>query len=199
MHAGPPTIPFRFNDETHEYLSVDTGEVFPHITGMLEATGWIDDRWYTEESSDRGTAVHQLTADYDLGALRVTHDEPRTTFRGYLLAHVKAVSIARPRWLAIEEPLVHPVFRFGGRLDRDCVVYGLRSTWEIKSGVPTRSHQVQTALQAIMLGHFAGLPPESIGRFCEYVRDKGKFKVERHVERRDFDEAQRVIRVCCGR
>src|SRR5574341_1863405 len=47
-------LPFRFDALNHEYLSVATGEVFPHITGMLEQTGWIDDRWYTEESSDRG-------------------------------------------------------------------------------------------------------------------------------------------------
>jgi hypothetical protein len=193
----PRTLPFRFDALNHEYLSVDTGEVFPHITGMLEQTGWIDDRWYTEESSDRGTAVHKLTADYDLGALHV--ESCQSKHRGYLLAHVKAVSIAKPKMLAVEEPLVHPVFRFGGRPDRDCIAYALRSTWEIKSGAPERAHQVQTALQAILIGHVANLPPESIGRFCEYVGDKGKFKVERFVDRRDFDEARRVIRTCCGR
>src|SRR5574341_49547 len=192
-------LPFRFDALNHEYLSVATGEVFPHITGMLEQTGWIDDRWYTEESSDRGTAVHKLTADFDLGALKVTADEPKTRFRGYLLGHVKAVSIARPKMLAVEEPLVHPVLLFGGRPDRECIVYNLRAVWEVKSGAPERAHQYQTALQAILIGHFAGLPPESIGRFVEYVKDKGKFKVERHVERRDFDMARDIIRQCCGR
>jgi len=188
---------FRFDPGPHEYLDIETGEVFPHITGMLEQTGWIDDRWYTEESSDRGTAVHKLTADYDLGALHVESCQSR--FRGYLLGHVKAVSIARPKWLHIEEPFVHPVFRYGGRPDRDCIAYNLRSTWELKSGAPERAHQVQTALQAILIAVEANLPPESIGRFCEYVKDNGKFKIERHVDRRDFDEARRVIRACCGR
>jgi hypothetical protein len=193
----PATSPlFRFDAGAHEYLDIETGEVFPHITGMLETTGWIDDRWYTEESSDRGTAVHQLTAAYDLGALHVESCQSR--FRGYLLGHVKAVSIARPKWLHIEEPMVHPVFRFGGRPDRDCIAYGLRATWELKSGDPERSHQIQTALQAILIAVDANLPPESIGRFCEYVKDKGKFKVERFIDRRDFDEARRIIRACCG-
>lgn len=196
MSAGAvATLPFRFDALNHEYLDIDTGECFPHITGMLERTGWIDDRWYTEESSDRGTAVHRLTADYDLGSLHVESCQSR--HRGYLLAHVKAVSIARPKMLAVEEPLVHPLLRFGGRPDRDCLAYDLRAVWEIKSGGPERAHQVQTALQAILVGHFAKLPPESIGRFCEYIKDKGRFKVERHADRRDFDEARRVIRACC--
>ena len=194
VQAG--TVLFRFDADTHEYVDIETGEVFPHCTGMLETTGWIDDRWYTEESSDRGTAVHQLTASYDLGALHV--ESCQSQFRGYLLGHVKAVSIARPKWLHIEEPMVHPVFRYGVRPDRDCIAYGLRSTWEIKSGGPERAHQIQTALQAIAIAAEAKLPPESIGRFCEYVKGKGKFKVERHVDTRDFAEARRVIRACCG-
>lgn len=188
---------FRFDPAQHEYLDIETGELFPHITGMLEQTGWIDDRWYTEESSDRGTAVHQLTAAYDLGALHV--ESCQSQHRGYLLGHIKAVDIARPKWLHVEEPLVHPAYRFGGRPDRDCIVYNLRATWEIKSGDPERSHQIQTALQAVLIAMEANLPPEAVGRFACYLKAKGKFKVERHVDRRDFNEARRVIRACCGR
>ncbi len=190
---------FRFDRVNHEYISADTGEVFPHITEMLERTGWIDDRWYSEESSDRGTAIHKLAAEFDLGTLRVTPQEPKTIFRGYLLAHVKAMAIARPKMLAVEEPLVHPTLRFGGRPDRDVFVYDLRAVWELKSGAAERAHQVQTALQAILIAPFAQLPPEAVARFVEYVKDKGKFKVEHHVDRRDFDEARRIIRTCCGR
>lgn len=189
------SLPFRFDASSHTYTDLRTGEELCHITGMLEQTGWIDRRWYTEESSDRGVAIHKLTADYDLGALHV--ESCQSPFRGYLLGHVQAVSRACPTWLAVEEPLVEPKWRFGGRPDRDCIVYGMRSTWEIKSGQPERAHQVQLALQAILLGGLAGLPPESIGRFCEYVKDNGKFAVERFTDRRDVDEAYRVIRECC--
>lgn len=192
---GAATLPFRFDADTHEYLSVETGEVFPHITGMLERTGWIDDRFYSEESSARGIAVHRLTADYDLGSLDVA--SCTSIFRGYLLGHVAAVSIVQPGWLAVEEPLVHRTLRFGGRPDRDCYITNrLRAVWEVKSGVPDRAHQVQTAMQAILVADLDGLPPDSIGRFCCYLKGKGKYKVEQHRSRRDFDEAYRVIREC---
>jgi len=191
------TIPaFRFDAANHDYINLATGESYPHITGMLEQTGWVDDRWYTEESSERGTAVHRLTADYDLKALDVASCTSR--FRGYLLAHVQAVTTVRPTMLAVEEPLVHPVLLFGGRPDRDCLVYKLRATWEVKTGSPERSHQIQTALQAILLAVESKIPAAAMGRFCCYVKDKGKFKVVEHKDRRDFDEAYRVVRTCTG-
>lgn len=187
-------LAFRFDASRHDYIDAVTGECYPHITGMLEATGWIDDTWYTEESSERGVAVHRVTADYDMDALDVA--SCISPYRGYLLAHVKVMGIMRPKILAVEEPLVHPLFRFGGRPDRDVLVHRLRSVWEIKSGLAARSHGIQTALQAILVGYEAQLPPESIGRFCCYIKDKGKFKLEEHTSRRDFDEANRIIKEC---
>jgi hypothetical protein len=190
-------LAFRFDARNHDYINIDSGETFPHITGMLQQTGWIDDTWFTEESSDRGTAVHRLTADYDLNALDVASCV--SPFRAYLLSHVKVVSIMQPDWIAVEEPLVHPHFRFGGRPDRDCFVRHARATWEVKSGEPERSHQIQTALQAILLSTEAQLPPQSIVRYCCYVKPKGMAKLVEHINKRDFDEAYRVIRECTGR
>ena len=54
-------VPFRFDAIRHSYTELATGEERPHITGMLERTGWVDEEWFTEESSERGTAVHSLT------------------------------------------------------------------------------------------------------------------------------------------
>lgn len=185
---------FRFNADAHEYIDLASGEVLPHITGMLERAGWIDDRWYTEESSARGTAVHRLTADYDLGALDVASCE--SIFRAYLLGHVKCMSILKPKVLAVEEPMAHRTLRFGGRPDRDVITFGARGTLEIKSGGPERGHQIQTALQAILIADEAGLPPESLTRHALYLKPNGKFKLEEHKNRKDFDEAYRVIREC---
>jgi hypothetical protein len=185
------SLAFRFNARDHEYLDVETGELFPHITGMLELAGLIDDRWYTEESALRGTSVHRLTADYDLGSLDV--ESCTSIFRGFLLAHVAVVGIMTPTWLGVEEPLVHPTLRFGGRPDRDCLVNGIRSVWEVKSGPPEPAHRVQTALQAILVAHEAQLPADTIGRFCCYLTGEGKYKLQEHRERTDFDRAYRII------
>jgi hypothetical protein len=188
---------FRFDAQHHDYIDLETGDVMPHITGMLERAGLIDDTWYTEESSARGTAVHKLTADYDLGALDVATCVSR--YRGYLLGHVTAMQILQPEILSVEEPIVHPVHRFGGRPDRDVIIRRLRGVLEIKSGGEEKSHQIQTALQAELVALEAGIPPEGLQRTCLYLKDKGKFKVVEHKDRRDFDEARRVIRLCCGR
>lgn len=193
-------LEFRFDRGAHVYTALDTGEELPHITGMLERTGWIDDLWFTEESSDRGTAVHELTADYDLGALDPAQCVSK--FRGYLLAYVEARRrLPGLEILAVEEPIAHPYYRFGGRPDRDVVLDGLRATLEIKSGEPQRSHEIQTALQAILIASRIGprFPAHAIGRYCLYVRAGGGLSLEQHVNRGDFDEAREVIRKVCGR
>lgn len=186
---------FFYDDETHAYTLPD-GRRLPHITGMLKTCGLIDDRWYTEESSERGVAVHKLTADYDLGALAVS--DCVSVHRGYLLGHVQAMSILRPEILDVEIPRVHPAFLFGGRLDRVLRAYQLLTVYEIKSGGPEPSHPIQTALQAILASAEYGLPPESWARLCCYLTTRGKFRIVTHDNRRDFDEARRIIRRCCS-
>jgi hypothetical protein len=190
-----PSPPFRFDRDEHTYYDLD-GTPMPHITGMLQQTGWIDSRWYTEEASARGTAVHKVTADYDLGALDVPSCISR--FRPYLLAHIKVMGILKPTVLEVETPRVHPRLRFGGRPDRAWMLFGLGAVGEIKSGEPEKSHQVQTALQAILLGPAFNMPPEILARVVVYLKPTGKFKVEEHKDRRDFDEAYRVLRECAA-
>lgn len=192
------TIPFRFDAVNHEYIDLGTGVVLPHITGMLKRAGLVNDEWFTEESRIRGTNVHRLTADYDLGAL----DPAKciTQYRPYLLAHVAAMTILKAQGLdihAVEEPMVHPGYRYGGRIDRDITLTGRRGVLELKAAIPQKSHAVQTALQAMLLSAECGLPAESLGRWCLYLEKTGKFKLEEHRNPRDFSEAQRCIRASC--
>jgi hypothetical protein len=186
-----------FNANRHEYIDLTLGEIVPHITGMLEEAGWIDARWYTEESSERGRAVHQLTADYDLGAIA----DPRSVtskYKNWLLAHVTTMAILRPTWRHVEVPLFSARHHYGGRPDRAGLVYAAESVAEIKSGAFEKAHGIQLALQAILVSEEVGIPPEFISRYGFYFSHKGKFGVEEFVDRRDFDEAYRIIRTCCG-
>lgn len=183
---------FAFDTSRHEYVDLDAGEVLPHITGMLEQAGLIDDRWYTEESCERGHVVHRLTADYDLGAIEDVTSVV-SSFKPYLEAHVKAMTILRPKWAHVEEPLVSSRYRFGGRPDRAGLVYEAHSVLEVKSGGPERAHAIQLALQAILVGEELKLPPESINRYALYLKPSGKFKLEQLVDPADFDEARRII------
>lgn len=185
---------FRFDAVNHEYIDPQSGSVFPHITGMLQQTGWIDDTWFTEESSARGRAVHRLTADYDLGALDVASCVSR--YRPYLLGHVKLMSMLQPTWYSIEEPLVHPVLRFGGRPDRIGLVHNVVTVMEIKSGTKHKAHPIQTALQAILAELTTRVPATSIYRCAVYLRPSGRATREPHENPADLVEARRIIKRC---
>lgn len=199
-------IAFRFDVERHTYTELATGKLLPHITGMLEHCGYIDDTWYTEESSVRGSDVHGLTASLDLGALDLANLV--SDYRPYVLAHDRAMQImGRPEILAVEEPEVHPRWKFGGRPDRVLRVRQVLTVVDIKTGQKQngsrynkrqRSHQVQTALQAILESWKFMLQPHQLQRFALHLKSSGKFELVPHKERSDFDEALEVIHECCA-
>jgi hypothetical protein len=184
-------LPFRFDKGRHEYIALDTGETLPHVTGMLEAAGLVDATFCTAGGRDRGTAVHELTAAYDLDALDVARC--RSPYRNYLLAHVEAMRILAPEMLHVEEPMVHERFRYGVRPDRVLRMFKERGVLEVKSGGVEKSHNVQTALQAIVVAQELELPPEHVARWCLYLKANGKFQLVQHKSRADFRAAHRVI------
>lgn len=186
---------FRFDAIRHEYIDPATGEQFPHITGMLEAAGYIDAEWFTEESRIRGQAVHRLTAEFDLGALDI--DTCTSRYRGWLLAHAYVMSVMRPEVLEVEQPRVHARLRYGGRPDRVWRLAGRLGIAEIKSGDFEKSHLVQTALQAILVAPEYGIPPELFERYGLYLKNTGRAKVEHFKDVGDFGKAREVIKQCC--
>lgn len=183
---------FRFDASSHTYTDL-AGREIPHITGMLKASGWVDDGFYTAASAERGHVVHRLTADYDLGAIEQP-DQVLSIYKGWLLGYVAARAILQPEILKVEEPVVHPVFRFGGRPDRVVLVAGRRGTLEIKSGAESRAHAVQTALQAILDEAESGIPAKFAYRGSVYVTERGRYKVVEHRDARDISEALRIIK-----
>lgn len=191
------SLPHRFDPIEHSYTALDTGEELPHATGMLEATGWTGDpRFYTDDGKERGSAVHKLTADYDLGALDLVALKSR--YRGYVLGHALAMSILKPEIIAVEESIVHPFYRYGTRPDRVWKLAGVLGVCDEKSGAEEKAHRIQTALQAICVSvEHDNIPPEMIERYALYLTPKGKFKLVQHKDRKDFDEARRVIKRTC--
>lgn len=185
-----PTEVGQFDAATHTY-TLD-GCPVPSITQMLEAAGKVKGgRFYTEAGRDRGTNVHRLTLDYDLGALDL--DDVVSRHRGYLLGWAKASAFLAPSWRALEEPFVHPL-GFGGTPDRGGVALKLESVLEIKTGDVEAWHGLQLALQAILVGHHWHIRPEAIARWAVYLRANGRFKLMQFEDRAELNEARGIIR-----
>lgn len=185
----------RYIDADHSYWL--DGQRVPSITQMLEQVGLVDATWFTAESRDRGTMIHDLCSAYDYGTL---HDPEEVTeeYRGWVKAYVKAKSMVRFEILAIEEALAHPHYRYAGRIDRRLIIYSAQGLMELKSGVKEKAHAIQTALQAMLAELECGIPAEMLSRYALYLRGNGKFTLEQHKDSRDFIEAKNVIRTCCS-
>ena len=183
------SAPFRFDELDHSYT--DTSGRVVSITGLLAVGGWTTDEWYTEESSERGKAVHKLTADYDLGAIGPRDAVPE--YAGYLAAHVTLDRIVKPRWRHVEVPAVHRTIRFAGRCDRVGYVFNRGAVLEVKSGAEEKGHPIQTALQAILAADELALPAETIDRYAAYYSASGRYKLKQHTNSQDFVEARKLL------
>jgi hypothetical protein len=195
---------FRFDPVNHRYLDLRGNEI-PHITGMLKAAGWIDDTWFTEEGSIRGTAVHDLTADFDLGALDA--DAVVSRYRSWMLGYVEAMKVLKPEWWAVEEPIVHPVYRFGGRPDNIGLVLRRQTVLEKKTGAKKRVTVrgltldpvgIQLSLQAILAESRFALPAAQWDRRAIYLKENGKYSIELYDDPRELDEAWRLVKTFGG-
>lgn len=193
----PPStdLAFRFDADRHLYFLGD--QVRPSISQMLKAGGLVDGHEFmTEEGKVRGTAVHRLTADYSLGAIEDVVSST-SKYKGYLLAYQAAMSRLQLEVLEVEEPQMHPVYRYGGRSDLVGRLWGLLSVIETKSGGKERWHPIQTALQAMLTAHRYGLKPHQVGRYALYIQETGRYSLERHVNPGDFNKAEDLAREFC--
>ena len=202
---------FRFLDAPHVYVSSVTGKTFPSITQMLKDGGHIDDSWYNEEACERGTAVHALTAQHDLGVLtrgqiEAGLDPFSGAYRGYVLSYLTVMDLFQPEILTIEEPYVSPTYQFGGRIDRGIrlrrrlgiLPAGTLAVLEIKTGAFAKSHPMQTALQAVLEADRRQVSVETIARFCCYVQETGRGRLEWHRDDpQNMREAMTLIRRFC--
>ncbi len=189
-------LAFRFDPGPHVYTDLG-GRVIPGITGLIEKAGKSEgSNWYTEESRVRGTAVHDLTAAYDLGAL-----DPSTLvspYKGYVLAYVAAMHMLQPTILAVEEPdaceAVDGSFRFGGRPDRIMLVKRVRTILEIKTGGKEPGHPIQTALQALLDSTRSRLPAPRYQRLALYLQPNGRYDLQRHPNPTDHRKALDILK-----
>lgn len=160
----------KFEDIGHRY-TVD-GVAVPHVTGVLHATGIVDDRWYTEECARRGTAVHVGCELMDRGVLDWSTVDQR--IEPYMRAWEQFTEDMRPDWLGIEGRVFSEVHRVAGRYDRWGMVYGEPVVVDIKTGTAQRWARLQLAAYSMMLTERSG---GRIERMAVELRADGRYQI----------------------
>lgn len=170
---------YTYDDDAHEYAI--GGVVVESVTTRLARLGDIDRTYYTAEGCARGTLVHRACTDVDLGAFDAAA-WPGDVL-GYVAGYRLFLADYRPRWSAVECPVVSARLRLGGTPDRVGTFTG--RAWprpvivDIKSGAPAAWHRFQTASYAVLLGLSAA------HRFALYLRATGTYKLVPHPRARD--------------
>ncbi len=138
---------FRLDYATHTYYLGD--RVIPGATGILKACGYIDDTWYTPESSVRGTHVHQAIQYLNEGKLDWSSLK-RDDYVGWVMAYERLVADWNIKLQSFEHPLYHPELLYGVTPDLVCTVLDdIPAIIDIKTGPVRKWVALQTAAQAM--------------------------------------------------
>jgi len=122
------------------------GRQFVSVTQALTMTGFIDSKWFTQESRDRGTYVHEATVMIDEGTLN--WDALHPDLVPYCRAYEWLIGIAGFKVLASEMRVAHPQYLYAGTLDRIGELNGKLVLIDIKSGGVSAWAALQTAAYA---------------------------------------------------
>lgn len=138
-----------FDEATHVYR--ENGIWRPSNTQILRAEGYYDTRWFTQESRDRGSAVHLAIQLLEEGRLDwATVDE-------VVLPYVRAYEAFRNEMdfvpIFIEAMGCHPIYLYAGRPD----VVGILNDNELT--IPDYKTGVRQDWMALQLAGYAELLP----------------------------------------
>jgi len=161
--AALDPIPIEFNAARHEYRV--RGLLFPSVTTILHELGAIDDRWFTEETCERGRRVHEATValDYDLAG--VGDFDP--DIQGYLRSWLAFRETSKPEILAVEELVASIEYGYAGTLDRRVTLAKRESILDLKTG--SRAPWI-----ALQLAGYAATFPRPLKRYSVHLDAEGR-------------------------
>lgn len=130
-------------DDDHRY-TVD-GHPVPGVTQILSGLNLVDDQWFTEQSRQRGTAVHAAVHYWIQDDLKWETLDPR--IEGYVRAAIRFLEDARadPKQLRTEVRVFNSVLGYCGTTDVLGVVFGDDAVTDWKSGALGKATGLQTA------------------------------------------------------
>lgn len=155
-----------FDHLTHTY-DVD-GDVYSSVTTVLKNMGFIDDKWFTAEARDRGSAVHEMTYGIDVGdfALDDFADSPHF---GYVQGWDKFKKDFDIEILEAEKIVWSITWRIAGTLDRIVKMNGKQALIDLKTG----GHSFANGLQLAAYDDIGGVNAED--RMIVHLHDNGTY------------------------
>jgi hypothetical protein len=178
---------FVFNQKTHTYMLGDRR--IPSLTGVLTRMGFIESRWFSEQSRNKGTLIHEaiaMLAEGDLDWESVDKKilgKVRAADRFFCETKSKALVIERPMfhgglWVATTPDLVLETPRGLAVVDN-------------KSGAELPWHPIQTAIQKMVAEDFLRMVIPY--RMSLYLKENGTYDFKEHADRRDITAAFNII------
>jgi len=162
-----------FDEDLHEY-SIHS-RIIPSVTQILKNAGYIDDRFFTKESRDRGTAVHELCRRYAEGVRTDALNRPLEK-----LEYVNAFASWMKRnhvYVIKSETTIYGNINgkeYAGRFDILADINGKKVLVDIKTGGKIKWHNLQLAAYAIAsFENGERVNPERLMDL--YVKKDGKF------------------------
>lgn len=137
-----------FDPLLHEYRDGDT--IIPSVTQILKGAGLIDDRWFTAEARERGSAVHALCQRYAQGERRDDLGRPLESLE-YVNALAAWFREKRAYAIATEQMIEGAIngHRYAGTFDLLAEIDGKRILIDYKTGAGMKWHPAQIAAYAL--------------------------------------------------
>ena len=163
-----------FDSETHTYRK--DGTIVPHITGILEEAGLVDDFYYTEKTSAIGKAIH--TACRYLDEEELDWDSLDSEIVGRVKGYDRFLKETGFKAIVNEEIVFSELHLFAGTLDKRGFLFGEESVVELKSGPPQIWARLQTAGQNLCL-------TKPLKRYVLELRKNEKYKLHPNEDDKD--------------
>ena len=175
-----------YDSATHSYY-ID-GVLVPSATQILNICGVVNNRFFTEGSRARGTAVHSCCHFFAEGDLDWSSVDERIV--GYVRAYEAAIKTLDFKPTLCEIPQFSIGLQYG--VTPDQVDESKKIIVELKTGYMRPWTSIQTALQAMALWPTDYSNSQRIG--VQLGLDR-KFRIEYFDEPSDFEVAISMIRV----
>ena len=165
---------FIFDEKNHQFIV--GGERWPSITQVLTELGFIDHRWFTDESRVRGSHIHRIIHWHLTGELDEASIDP--FLWPYFEAWLRFERETGFRPVETEMPRISEIYRFGGIPDSIGILAGRDVILERKSGAAPTWVALQLAAQEILCGR-------SLPRFSLQLKKNGHYCLKQYQDHRD--------------